>query len=98
MKDSYSIVADAVREYWKSHHFAEPVIAFFYQKYEYESDTEWEWCEELIENSATDDFETVIFQFDFCEGQTCVKELVVVPFDKVTEYYTKNVIKGNAEV
>ena len=90
-KDSYKIVADEIRRFWKERHFAEPVIAFFYQKYDYKD--KWEWHEEIAEDNATDDYESVTFLYDFCEGQTCVKDVAIVPLDRVTEYYTENAIK-----
>ena len=94
MKDSYDIVGEAVREYWKST-YPQDMIAFFYQKYEWEK--EWEWEEEFASPHASDDFETVVFQYDFCEGQTCVKDLIVVPFDEVSGFYAEmKGLKGGA--
>lgn len=87
MSYSSDVVADAVRGYWKTC-YPRTVIAFFYQKYEY--DSEWEWCEELVECNASDDYETVIFQSDFCEGQTCVKDISIVPLEDIVDYYIKN--------
>ena len=92
MNNSYDVVADAIREYWKTN-YPRTVIAFFYQKYKH--DNEWEWCEELAECHAFNDYETVIFQNDFCEGQTCVKDILIVPLDDIVEYYTKNHLCGN---
>lgn len=88
--NSYDIIANAVREYWKKD-YPTDVVAFFYQKYEFEGDDEWEWCEELIFPKGSDDWETVIFQNDFCEGQTCVKDITIVELDKITSYYAENV-------
>lgn len=59
---------------------------------------EWEWEEEFASPHASDDFETVVFQHDFCEGQTCVKDLIVVPFDEVSGFYAEmKGLKGGAE-
>ena len=90
MNYSSDVVADAVRAYWKTY-YPRTVIAFFYQKYEH--DLEWEWCEELVECNASDDYETVIFQNDFCEGQTCVKDISIVPLEDIIDYYTEKHIK-----
>ena len=57
-------------------------------KYEY--DDEWEWCEELVFCQGYNDYKTVIFEDDFCEGQTCVKDISIVPLDDIVEYYVKN--------
>lgn len=65
-------------------------LHFFYQKYDFDSDDEWEWCEEYIYPESSTDYETVNFMMDFCEGQTCVKNLVVVSFDRVTAFFTAN--------
>lgn len=89
--NSYDIIANAVREYWKRN-YPTDVVAFFYQKYEFERDDEWEWCEELIFPQGSDNWETVIFQNDFCEGQTCVKDITIVELEKITSYYAENVI------
>lgn len=89
--NSYDIIANAVREYWKRN-YPTDVVAFFHQKYEFESDDEWEWCEELVFPQGSDNWETVIFQNDFCEGQTCVKDITIVELDKITSYYAENVI------
>ena len=64
---SSSLVAKKIRQYW-TETYPQTVIAFFYQKYEHES--EWEWCEELADCNNAGDYETVIFQNDFDEGQT----------------------------
>lgn len=75
--NSYEIVAEEVKKYWNylADHNA-PVdnfyIAHFYQKYE-KSD-KWEECTEIIE---CQDGHGIIFQMDFCEGQTQVKDLCV---------------------
>lgn len=84
--DSYTIIAQAVREFWINS-IPQPVIAFFYQKYERQK--EWEWHEELITCNGSDDYETVIFECDFCEGQTQVKNIKIVPLNEITSYYAK---------
>lgn len=92
--DSYEIVGKAVREFWKKTH-PQDVFAFFYQKYDFESDAEWEWCEELIECKSDIDYDSVCFQYDFCEGQTCVKDLEIVPQWDVSRYFTEHVLNKN---
>ena len=91
--NSYDIVSSAVYEYLL-HNPYEPLIAFFYQKYEWESDDEWEWHEELVDIDSG----AVVFLYDFCEGQTCVKDLTLVPLSAVTKYYTDNVLKGGTQL
>lgn len=75
--NSYEIVAEEVKKYWN--YLVDngaPVdvfyIAHFYQKYE-KSD-KWEECTEIIE---CQDGHNVVFQMDFCEGQTQVKDLCI---------------------
>ena len=87
MKNSYDIVADAVREYWKNN-YPQTVIAFFYQKYEFND--KWEWHEELVECNAFNDYETVIYQNDFCECQTCVKDISIISLDDIIEKYIES--------
>ena len=86
-KDSYDFVAEAVRKYWEDT-YPQDVVVFFYQKYEYEQ--EWDWHEELVECEGSSDYQTVYFLNDFCEGQTCVKDITVAPLSEVTSYYARN--------
>jgi hypothetical protein len=90
--NSYDIVGSAVDEYF-IHNPCEPLIAFFYQKYELEGDDEWEWHKELLDI----DYGEIVFLHDFCEGQTCVKDLKLVPLSVVTEYYANHVLKGGTQ-
>lgn len=86
-KDSYDFVAEAVRKYWEDT-YPQDVVAFFFQKYDFEN--EWDWYEELVMCVSSSDSETVEFLRDFCEGQTCVKDITVVPLSEVTSYYARN--------
>lgn len=82
--NTYDYVENAVRYYWQSF-YPQPVIAFFCQKYDFED--RWEWHEELIECDSDTDYETVTFLNDFCEGQTDIKCLHIVPLNDVLDYY-----------
>lgn len=93
--DSYDIVAEAVRKFWRENR-PQPVIAFFYQKYDY--DNKWEWCEELIECESSYNYDMVIFQMDFCEGQEDVKDLTIASLDEVIDFYVKNKIRQDGKV
>lgn len=88
-KDSYDIIAEEVKKFWKSS-FPQEVIAFFQQKYEFENDEEWEDHSELVECEGSDCYDTTIFLNDFCEGQTCVKNIKIVPLDEILEFYKIN--------
>ena len=90
--NSYDIIAEAVRNFWKNKNFfVEPVIVFFQQKYDFAD--KWDDLAVLVDCESPTDDETVIFETDFCEGETCVKDMVVVPFDEVKNYYKKNKLK-----
>lgn len=84
-RNTYDYVESAVRHYWHSH-YPQEMIAFFYQKYEHED--RWEWRQELIECEGSDDYENVTFLNDFCEGQTDIKCLTVLPLNQILDYYT----------
>ena len=86
--DAYDIVGDAVRNFW--HQIGHPCdcIAFFDMRYDW--DNRWDRCRELITCNGSTDFDTVIFECDFCEGQTVVDNLCIVPLDEVTDYYWQN--------
>ena len=85
--DNYDIVADKVRSFWKET-YPQVVIAFFFQKYNFES--EWEYCTELIYPHGSDDYDTVIFHTDFWEGQTEIKDIKILPLDEIIEFYEQN--------
>ena len=89
--NSYDIIADAVRKYWNkvSQHPCE-VIAFFYQRYDFESDNDWRFEQELCMPHSSSDFNTVEFLDDFCEGETEVKDIKIVALDDILDYYVEN--------
>lgn len=90
--DGYDVVAGAVKDYWKVN-YPQDVVAFFQQKYSW--DDKWERCEELVECHGSDDYENMTFLYDFCEGQTEVKDVVIVPLCEVTAFYYKRKIENN---
>ena len=90
--DSYGAIAGAVKEYWKAN-YPQDVVAFFQQKYSW--DNKWERCEELVECHGSDDYENMTFLSDFCEGQTEVKDVVIIPLREVTAFYYKRKIESH---
>ena len=90
--NSYDVIEEAVKAFWRTT-YPQDVIAFFYQKYDFQDDNEWEWCEELVNSHSSTDYENMTFQTDFCEGQNCVKDVTIVTLDEVTSYYTKHKLK-----
>ena len=82
--DSYDVIAGAVKDYWKVN-YPQDVVSFFQQKYSW--DDKWERCEELVECHGNDDYENMTFLSDFCEGQTEVKDVVIIPLREVTAFY-----------
>lgn len=84
IKNSYDYVADAVRAFWEKD-LPQDVVAFFYQKYEFED--YWELRAELAFSESDNDYETVTFKNDFCEGQTCVRDISIIPLSVVLEFY-----------
>lgn len=88
--DSYDVIAGAVIDYWKVN-YPQDVVAFFQQKYSW--DDNWELCEELVECNGYDDYENMTFLSDFCEGQTEVKDVAIIPLREVTAFYYKRKIK-----
>lgn len=82
--DSCDIIAEAVRNYWKKE-YPQDVVVFFYQKYDYETD--WRQCEELAIAHSDSDYESITFLNDFCEGETDVKDIHIVPLWIVLSTY-----------
>ena len=77
-------IADAVRAYWKQT-LPQDVVVFFEQKYSF--DITWTSLGEVVFCESDSDYETVSFLNDFCEGQTCVRNIKIVPLREVLEYY-----------
>ena len=90
--DSYDVIAEAVKDYWKVN-YPQDVVAFFRQKYSW--DDKWERCEELVECHGSDDYENMSFLSDFCEGQTEVKDVVIIPLREVTAFYYERKIENH---
>lgn len=88
-KDSYDYISEAVTKFWKDS-YPQPVIAFFYQKYDYESDDKWEWMSEFVDDFDGRDCENMEFLTDFCEGQTCVKDIQIIPLQAIIEDYEEH--------
>lgn len=91
--DNYTIIADMVRSFWKAT-YPQTVIVFFFQKFDFES--EWEYCEELVYPHGSDDYDSVVFHNDFCEGQTEVKDIRIVSLDEIIQFYRDNSYKQSA--
>ena len=89
-KDSYEIVADEIRKFWRKT-YPQTVIAFFDQKYDYES--KWEQLNELAFQMDYGDYKNVEYQYDFCEGQTDVRNVHIASLEEVVEFYRKHNIK-----
>lgn len=88
MSEKYSDdqIADAVRAYWEKT-LPQDVVVFFDQKYSLEAT--WTSLAEVVFCESDSDYETVSFLNDFCEGQTCVRNTIIVPLREVLEYYAK---------
>lgn len=85
MRTNYDIVGEKVCEFWKKT-CSQPVVVFFSQKYEFED--EWE---QLAEIAYPDNYyDEVVFENDFWEGQTEVKDIKIVPFDEILQFYIDN--------
>ena len=89
MQKSSDIIKKAIIEYWRES-APQDVIVFFYQKYSHEA--EWEFCKELVMANSSYDYDSMTFLNDFCEGQTDVRGITIVPLEKVTSYYAKHAL------
>lgn len=81
--NNYDAVANATREYWRKND-KKQVVAIFDQKYSHEK--EWEHLRVFIDYDDRHD-DTVIFDYDFCEGQTDIKNLKIVSLDEILDVY-----------
>lgn len=86
---SYDIIEEAVTKYWQKS-APQDVIVFFYQKYAHDSG--WDFCQELVMANSSFDYESMTFLNDFCEGQTDVKDIIIIPLKDVTLYYAEHAL------
>jgi len=89
--DSYDIIANAVRDYvliqMKNDRCIDnDYIVHFYQKYEWEN--KWWECTEIVSGQDLPNG-TIEFSSDFCEGQTEVKDIVVMALYEVGDLLGK---------
>lgn len=92
-KTSYNIIEDEVIKLWTKSGYSYDVVAFFYQKYEWEK--EWNFCSEIIISDSSCTCE-MTFLKDFCEGETCVKDLKIVPLRDILEYYAERQVNDTS--
>lgn len=82
------IIADAVRKYWaEESKYPEPVIVYFYQKYDFDGDDKWESHAEYVSPLSSDDFYNMIFDHDFCAGLGDIKDINIVSAEEVFDCY-----------
>lgn len=92
MKFSDDIVAEAIKKYYEEHDYMWAfsdecyLVATFYQKYAHQETWDHE-AQLIIYNCKTD---TIIYEDDFCEGQTEVKDINVYDLYDVLEYFKNN--------
>lgn len=88
MENSEKIIEQEVRKFWKNNGYNVDVVCFFKQAYE--NDT-FEYCDVIVEcdnDSENSDTVGIEFSWDFCEGQTRVKDLHIIELYKVLDYYS----------
>lgn len=88
MRTLYDIIADAIRNFWNETGFPEEVVVFFDQKYDYED--RWEHIRCIVSPNSSNDFETVCFDWDFCEGQQDVKDIKIVTLEEVLDKFEED--------
>lgn len=86
--NSYDIIGEAVLKFW-NHYYPCDVVVFFEQKHEYDDARYW-FKEEVI--AEHDGSGGIIFNWDFCEGQTDVRNIEIDTLESVLQYYRVNVI------
>lgn len=78
-KTSFDIISEAIDHYYDTIRRYPDIVCFFKQRYEgYEND--WESVEVLVTTNSNDGFAkptTIIYDYDFCEGQTEVKDIYI---------------------
>ena len=93
--DLEEFIAEKVIELWCKTNNQEPVIAIFKQKYAFE--TEWESVRILITNESENDEFLVTFDWDFNEGETCLKDLYLIELDTLIDVYLDVTQRAHAQ-
>lgn len=86
--NSYDIIGEAVRKFW-NHYYPCDVVVFFEQKYEYEDEHYWTKEEVVVEYDGDSGMS---FDWDFCEGQTDVRNIEIDTLASVLQFYRVQVI------
>ena len=87
---SDSKIAREIRKFWKKEGVCD-VVVFFEQKYKDED--KWEEVEVLAECESDTDYNTITFNYDFCEGEEDVRDVKIIPFHDVLRVY-RFIMKG----
>ena len=87
--NSEQIIAKCVREFWKDK-YPQDVVIFFEQKYDFENEWNNYICIAFCESDT--DYDNITFLYDFCEGQTDVKNIYITPLTDVLSYFYQNKI------
>ena len=82
--NTYDIVAEVVKKLWSETH-KQDVVAFFEQKYNW--DNHWYEIECIVRYNEDGDPCVMEFDWDFCEGQTDIRNLYVIPLTDVLKGY-----------
>lgn len=93
MFTTQDILAVAVRQFWEEKYQPETVVCFFEQRYEFQKESDK--CI-VIAECDRDIFyneDDIIFDYDFCEGQTVLENLKIVPLRYICEYYYQNELR-----
>ena len=85
-KTSFDILSEAIDNYYATIRRYPDIVCFFKQRYEGD---EWESVEVLVTTNSPNGYDepTVITcEYDFCEGQTEVKNLYIFEHDSVLAF------------
>lgn len=82
--NSEDIIAKAVKQFWEDGDIAYDCVVFFEQKYHHEK--VWEKIDCIV--YACDN--GMVFDYDFCEGQTDVRSIKIVKLSDVIDFFVMN--------
>lgn len=86
MENTYKIVERLVREFWKKHNYEDDLLISFEQKYSF--DTSWEKITTIASpyyEDGTGGEPVVVFNFDFCEGETELRKFMCLYLDDAVQ-------------
>lgn len=82
--NSEDIIAKAVKQFWEDGVVEDDCVVFFEQKYHHEK--VWEKITCVVYSCDS----RMVFEYDFCEGQSDVRSVKIIKLSDVIDFFEEN--------